>query len=73
VDTSGPTTTPLCYVPGIRDGVRDLLGKQMDALQCQFQEAKDKKLKDEIMLKITKQKRKGFLLSFDLPVTCSVR
>ena len=33
---------------GIRDSVRDLLGKQMDALARQFHETHDLKVKEEI-------------------------
>ena len=36
--------------PGIRESVKDLLGKQMDALARQFAATHDMKVKDEINL-----------------------
>ena len=48
VDAEGQQLVLRATFPGIRESVKDLLGKQMDALARQFAATHDMKVKDEI-------------------------
>ena len=50
VDAEGQQLVLRATFPGIRESVKDLLGKQMDALARQFAATHDMKVKDEINL-----------------------
>ena len=50
VDREGQQLVLRATFPGIRESVKDLLGKQMDALARQFAATHDMKVKDEINL-----------------------
>jgi hypothetical protein len=48
VEREGQQQVLRATFPGIRDGVKELIGKQMDALARKFHETHDMKVKDEI-------------------------
>ena len=50
MDAEGQQLVLRATFPGIRESVKDLLGKQMDALARQFAATHDMKVKDEINL-----------------------
>jgi hypothetical protein len=49
VDREGQQQVLRATFPGIRDGIRELLGVRMDALARKFHQTHDMKVKDELV------------------------